>query len=135
MIGEKVERFLPVDRGEWLSFACIHIGVCVAAGVAASARAAAAAVVVSLLATLRYFSMALAAKWMGRDRGFTMLAASLWAGSFVALAAVLFFFGDRGGGLLPWAGAAALAGPAAATLCAAAKGIARFSGRYKEAAS
>lgn len=127
-------KLTSIERGELGVFAAFHACVCLSAGLFAPARALVAALVVSFLSALRYLFMALAVESMGRQRMLPALFGSMWMTAFVALGVVLYFFGRRGEGLLPWAGAAALAGPASFTLFAMGKGLAiLFSGRGKEA--
>jgi hypothetical protein len=83
----------------------------------------AASVVVSLLSTLRYICMALVAKNLGRPGPVLAMAGMGWMAALFALAAAIFALGRAAKGVLPWAVAAALAGPAAATLAAFAGGV------------
>jgi len=114
--------------GETLAFGILHLGVCVAAAVMASPRAFALALLVSLLAALRYLGMALVAHNLVGNRNLFILALSMWLFGYAALGAVLCVAGIKAPGLLVWGGAAAIAGPITAFLRALSLGIAAIFG-------
>jgi hypothetical protein len=136
MMGDKVERALPIEPAQWGCFLLLHLAVCFFAGLFGSPKALTAVIVVSILATLRYAAMVTTAMDLGRRGKRMVIAASLWLSALIALAVALFLVGRYSKASLPWAAAAALAGPATVMLSALWKGIAALvSSRTKEAAA
>lgn len=117
-----------VGKKGWICLASVHAAVCAAAAVCAPLRAFALACLVSVLAMLRYGCMALSARSLGNAGLAGPVAVSGWIASLVALAAVLFVMGRQDGRFLAWPAAAALAGPAVATVAAVARGIGAIRG-------
>ena len=126
--GGMVESSAIVGKPGWICLASVHAAVCAAAAVFASFRALALVCLVSILALLRYWCMALAARNLGNAGLAGPVAVSGWIAALVALAAVLFVMGRQDGRLLAWPVAAALAGPAVATVAAAVRGLAALKG-------
>jgi len=127
-VGGKVERSTIVGKPGWVCLASIHVAVCAAAAFFASFRAFALVCLVSILAMIRYCCMALAARNLGNAGLAGPVAVSGWIAALVALAAVLFVMGRHDGRLLAWPVAAALAGPAVATVAAAVRGLSALRG-------
>jgi hypothetical protein len=119
-------------------FVSLHAGACVAAAAFAGPRPFALALVVSVLAGLRYLCMALVSRNLGVPGIGLAVAAMGWLACLVALVAAIAVAGRAGAmgaAALPWAAATALAGPAAATLIALGKGAATLFPGSKEAAA
>lgn len=122
------------DVGLWISLALLHGGVGLTALVSGSAKAFLVVLLVSALAFLRYASMAMVATGLGGRSLILVTGVMIWVASLGALGILILAFSRLSAGrFLPWALASALAGPAAATLCAFVKGISVLrTGRIKE---
>ena len=90
-----------------------------------SPRAAAAAAAIGVLALGRYAALALYASSVCGRRAAAgrPLAASAWILSIMAVGAAIAAIGVKAPGLLPWAAAAAFAGPIGMSVLALGKGI------------
>jgi hypothetical protein len=91
----------------------------------ASPAASAAAAAIGILAVGRYFSLSLFARAMapGSDRRIKIFATSAWLVGFAALLAVVAAVAVRSKPALPWAVAAAFAGPVGMSAIAFASGL------------
>ncbi|HOX30690.1 MAG TPA: hypothetical protein PLB91_00070 [Spirochaetales bacterium] len=107
-----MDSLYALSRPAALRLAAFHAALALAA-LASSPAAAIAAAAVSALALLRYLAMAAFASSLGRARGTgPAIPALAWAAAFMALALALALVGRLSRPSLPWAAAAALAGPA-----------------------
>lgn len=113
-------------------YAGLQGGVCVAAATFGSMRAFALTFMVAVLAALRYASISFVGRSLGSSRFGTLAAASVWFASFIALFALLFVTGLAARAFLPWAAAAALAGPIACWLAALFRGFAAVASHRRE---
>lgn len=104
-----------------------------AAFLASSPRAGFVALVVSILALLRYAAMAGFARYLGRGpAALVYILGAAWAAAFLALAFALAAVARFARPCLPWAAAAALAGPAWLSLETLACGLRGSFGAFRE---